>query len=97
MLQNLDAVGVDINPLAYLTDKVKTTRLNPDILKQEIEAISDEIQQKIKALRNEKYYVKAYHFRNISHCFKSNVIDELTIIKDSITKEKYKNLSQYIG
>jgi DNA modification methylase len=91
LLQNRNAVGVDINPLAYLIAKVKTTKLNPEILNQEIESILDEVQQKMESFKKGTYNVKTYVFSNIFHWFKRDVADKLTIIKDSIADERYIN------
>jgi len=91
LLQNRNAVGVDINPLAYIIAKVKITKLNPDLVNQEIESILDEVQQKMEFFREGTYNVKTYIFNNIFHWFKRDVADKLTIIKESIVDEKYRN------
>lgn len=40
-LGGLDAVGTDLNPLARLISRVKTTRYAPEVVRQEFEAISE--------------------------------------------------------
>ena len=43
MLQGLDIVGIDVNPLAILLCKTKTTIINPESLKQHTITIKNEI------------------------------------------------------
>ena len=45
MLQGLDIVGIDINPLAVLLCKVKTTIIDPKVLKQHTNNIAHQINQ----------------------------------------------------
>ena len=42
-ISNRNSVGVDINPLAALISKAKTNPLDPDVLKRDLEKISNEI------------------------------------------------------
>ena len=45
MLHNVNSYGVDINPLAILLSKVKTTTINPHVLEKEFIKICDRIRE----------------------------------------------------
>ena len=47
------AVGVDINPVAYLISKVKTTPINPEKLKQEVDKVLSDLEIQFKS-KNQK-------------------------------------------
>lgn len=47
------AVGVDINPVAYLISKVKTTPINPEKLKQEVDKVLSDLEMQFKS-KNQK-------------------------------------------
>ena len=91
LLNNRNAIGVDINPLAYLLAKVKTTRISEKEMNQKIQPYLEEITEKIITYRCEQLSVKTFVFKNIFHWFKKSVVDELTIIRDVISKEKNQN------
>lgn len=95
LLTNRNAIGVDINPLAYLLAKVKTTRISEQELSQKMQPYLEEINDKIIAYRSKQLSVKTFVFKNIFHWFKKSVVDELTIIRDVISKEKNQNQNIY--
>ena len=80
MLQGADILGIDINPLAYLVSKVKTTIYS-------LEGLS----RAIKMLKHNIDYVEKTpvetSFDNIDKWFKSEIIVELDHIKKQIQKE----------
>ena len=82
MLNNRIGIGIDIDPIAQLITRVKTTPLPQDVL---ITAASNVIQQ-IKSLQQSKNYSPSkpeFHYRD--SWFRPYVLDELAIIKDSFS------------
>ncbi len=82
------AYGLDINPLALLLAKVKTTKLDFAELENEHINLSD----RIKNFKSEKATFP--HFQNIGFWFNPSVVKELAIIKnsiDAITENKFKD------
>ncbi len=75
-----EAYGVDINPLALLVAKVKTTPIADKILWQEYYNIMN---QSIKD-RSSKAQIETPDFFNIDYWFKEDVKTDLSIIKKNI-------------
>jgi site-specific DNA-methyltransferase (cytosine-N4-specific) len=95
-LLNRDAIGIDLNPIAIIVSKAKTTKL----VKSQIEHLPDLI-SKIKKDIN-RYYnndkveipYEIPNFHNRDHWFQKNVLNELAIIKahiDLLSDEKLKD------
>jgi len=85
------AYGVDINPLALLISKVKTTPIDPKILIKE----SKKLTEKCLAEKKLEQKIETPNFFNIDFWFKPKVITDLAIIKKNINKinnEDVKNL-----
>lgn len=95
------SIGIDLNPVAYLIAKVKTTPIKDKILNTNVKSLLDEIRNKIVALRekenpNLKLFVLTHSkvklnqpfFPNIERWFQPQVLKELSIIKDFINKIK---------
>ena len=82
------AYGIDINPLAILVGKVKTTPIDYELLKTTflniINESNDELQQ--TNFRTKKKEITDIDFFNIDYWFKSNLISDLAIIKNNIDK-----------
>lgn len=81
ILNNRVGVGVDIDPIAHLITKVKTTPINSETLKNAVDALS----QQIEAFRKSIDYtpvIPEFNYRD--SWFKPFVLNELAIIKDSI-------------
>jgi len=75
--------GFDLNPLALLISKVKTTKINKEILKEELKRILENSESS-----------EIPKFNNIDFWFKPQVIKKLTILKKAINKindDKIKN------
>lgn len=89
MLQGANIIGVDINPLAYLVSKVKTTIYSITALENSIKRLFREIQE------NEKTPVET-NFDNINKWFKEDVILGLDHIKKQIENEKSLKLRRYM-
>lgn len=88
IINEMNSVGIDLNPIAYIISKAKTNKYSSE----EIKAI------KLFILKMEAYlgvdYSKAEitlpDFPNIDHWFQKNVSQELVILKKNI--EEIKNL-----
>lgn len=89
MLQGHDIIGIDINPLAYLVTKVKTTIYSTKRLKRSI----DLLLAHIKTIDNPDSITKFY---NIDKWFKPEVSQELDIIKQEIQKEPSKKIRRFM-
>ncbi|SCG86934.1 Modification methylase MvaI (plasmid) [Methanobacterium congolense] len=76
-----EAYGVDINPLALLVSKVKTTPIDDKLLFQEYENIINRFYKAKKTL-NEN--IETPDFFNIDYWFKKEVKLDLTLLKKSI-------------
>lgn len=74
------AYGIDINPLALLISKVKTTSINPQKLWDEYHKI---VKKSLEDRKNKKP-IKKPDFFNIDFWFKPQVIRDLAIIKENI-------------
>ncbi len=89
------AYGVDINPLALLISKVKTTAIEPQLLWNEYHALvrnciteKEEVSFKQKKIETPKFF-------NIEFWFKPEVILDLAIIKKNIDKIKNKDIRDF--
>jgi len=95
-LSNRKGIGVDINPIAVLVSRSKTTKLTK-IQLDSIKYLLFNIKQDIKRYyKNEKLKIdySIPEFNNINHWFEEKVKHELAIIKayiDSIKDDKLKN------
>lgn len=84
LLLGRNAIGVDINPLAYLIANVKTTPLESTELEVASKKLLNGIKAKIESRRNGTYNPSIPYFPNIFHWFTKDVIEELSIVKDEI-------------
>ena len=78
-----ESYGFDLNPLALLISKVKTTKIKQEILKNELNNILESSESS-----------EIPKFKNIEFWFKPQVIKKLTILKKAINKiddDKVKN------
>lgn len=103
-----NAIGVDVNPLACLITKVKTTSLKTSQLK-EISEISLSIKKDIMYVRGnttilnfedrsieiDEYIIESIH-PNIFKWFHENVIHELFIIKRKIDSLENKDIKDFL-
>jgi len=79
-----EAYGFDLNPLAYLISKVKTTPVNPESLEKEL----------LKILIF-KEHNDLPNFKNIEFWFKPNVIKDLAVLKTAINKIDNKDFRDF--
>lgn len=84
-------IGIDLNPLATLISKVKTTQLDDNKLRTTIKLISDMLQ--------EKEPIKQVYFPNINYWFSPKAINELARIKfciDEIKDESGEDIHDFL-
>lgn len=89
MLQGLDIVGIDINPLAVLLCKVKTTIISPKILEQHTAAIKTEI-ERLKGCE-----ITKHSFDGIEKWFTTQAISDLTILRSAIIRDTDINIRRF--
>lgn len=107
-LLNRNAVGVDINPLACLISKAKTTAIPEKQLKNETRKLIEDIKNDVDstriqkslnnfddAVRKELKEYKLMNFPYISGWFQSQVIIELSIIKNHIDRINNKDIKDF--
>lgn len=87
MLRGLDIVGIDVNPLAILLCKVKTTIILPEVLKQKSEELLNNIENVVK--------VDKFEFDGIAKWFTTQAIDDLSIIRKKISEEPLIELRRF--
>ncbi len=80
IVHNRNAIGFDINPLATLIAKAKTTPINPVTLKNKIIEVLDKISS------DNNRYPKPVGIPNLDYWFKPEVIKELSKIRNHIKK-----------
>lgn len=84
LLLRRKAIGNDINPLAVLIAKVKTTPIEPSRLEKYVSDVLSRLEREIPLLRNGKIIVNSPKFPNIELWFKHNVITELAFLRKII-------------
>lgn len=89
MLQGLDIVGIDVNPLAVLLCKAKTTIINPEILKQHTATIKREV------LNLKKHKLENHSFNGIEKWFTAQAISDLTILRSAIINDNDINIRRF--
>jgi DNA modification methylase len=83
MLNERIGIGIDIDPMARLISKVKTTPINPVSLRLSSELLLDQIQ---KIVHDESYEFDIPDFNYRDNWFRQFVLEELAILLDSINK-----------
>ncbi|MBU4452405.1 MAG: site-specific DNA-methyltransferase [Nanoarchaeota archaeon] len=78
--------GIDINPLALLIAKVKTTPIATQILSDSLAQIISKTRDSKKALHNKTLKIMGPNFYNIDFWFKPQAIDDLNLIKYEIER-----------
>ena len=92
-LRGINAIGTDINPLARLIAKVKTTVIALDVLDSYLE----DFNKFVYAIRwnNKKVDVTIPKFKNIDYWFKKETQYWLAVIKSYIEKIKDKDIQDF--
>ncbi len=86
-----NAIGYDINPLALLVAKVKTTPINPESLVAALESV----ERIAEAIIPE--YVVLPEFSNIQFWFKAEVITELARLKSAIEHIQNEDIRRFFN
>ncbi len=92
-LRNINAIGTDINPLARLISKVKTTVIPLKILDFYLEDFKDFLLS-IK-LNPAEVKPEVPNFKNINYWFKKETQYQLALIKEYFKKIKNKNVQDF--
>lgn len=90
-----NAIGIDINPLAVLIARTKTTPIDPSTLASIVDEVMENVRQRFLLNREGKYKPSIFYFKNIYHWFKKDVINDLSIIKECIDEVETQNESVY--
>jgi DNA modification methylase len=81
LLNNRECIGIDIDPIARLLTKVKTTPLDPNSLQLAVASLVMQIQKLDNSMEYEPN-IPQFHYRD--NWFRPYVLRELAIISDSI-------------
>lgn len=92
-LRGINAIGTDINPLARLIAKVKTTVIHPEILDKYLKGFNDFVFQ-IK-LGTIKVNPNISNFKNIDYWFKKETQFWLAVIKEYIEQIEDKDVQDF--
>ncbi len=87
--------GIDINPLALLIAKVKTTAIEPQILWDEYHALVKRCLEEKGEVSFKQKKINKPDFYNINFWFKPEAIIDLSIIKQNIDKIKNKDIRDF--
>ena len=79
-----NAIGIDINPLAVMIARAKTTPIHPSRLASIVDEVLENVRQRIFLNKKGKYKPSTFYFKNIYHWFKKDVINDLAIIKECV-------------
>ena len=89
-----EAYGFDLNPLAYLISKVKTTPINCNLLWDWLYSALPRIRQEIADGLKLRHF-ELPKFKNIDFWFKEDVKENLTILKNEINKIKRDDVKDF--
>jgi hypothetical protein len=89
------AYGIDINPLALLISKVKTTPIEPKLLEKEYKNLMENCKEDKKDINFKQKAIEKPNFTNIDFWFKPKVITDLTIIKNNIGQIENKDVGPH--
>lgn len=81
MLAGIDATGIDINPLAVLLCKAKTTLVQPNLLAQQSKTL-------LSYINDDNYEYSIHSFDGISKWFTNQAINNLSKIRSAILCEQ---------
>jgi len=95
-LAGRNGVGIDLNPFGILLSKVKTTPIEPQILRNATRHLLRDVEDVIYLSRREPLEIDIPHFFNIEYWFKDYVIRELAIVRDCIMKIDDKDIRDFL-
>jgi 16S rRNA G966 N2-methylase RsmD len=78
------SIGIDINPLALLLSKAKTTPVEPSLLDSVTKNLLKKVKDEIELYERGKLQIEPPYFFNIDFWFKPKVKHELQIIRENI-------------
>lgn len=81
-LRNINAVGTDLNPLARLISKAKTTKINLQVLDLYLKDFSDYLFSIMFCIK--KINIVIPNIKNIDYWFSQSVQEKLALLKDFI-------------
>ena len=87
--------GIDINPLALLISKVKTTSINSELLGKEARKLINKCFDDLKSVTLEQKNFEKPDFFNLEFWFKPNVIKDLSVIKNNINQIENKDVKNF--
>ncbi|KJU72504.1 hypothetical protein UC77_04320 [Clostridium baratii] len=88
VINKLDVIGIDINPLAYLLSSFKVNDINLTLLRDDIDVLFETINL------CDKYPIMS--FKNINKWYKKSIIDNLSKIRYCIMSIKNKNSRRFL-
>ena len=89
------AYGIDINPLALLISKVKTTPIDAKLLWKEYHQLIEKCADDKKEVNFGQKQIEKPNFSNIDFWFKPQVITDLAILRRSISEIKNKDIKNF--
>ncbi|MCB1189808.1 MAG: DNA methyltransferase [Leptospiraceae bacterium] len=92
-LKGIDAIGTDLNPLARLISKTKTTKIKLQVLDLYLKDFSDYIFSLLFYLK--KINVVIPEIKNMDYWFDKTVKEKLSIIKSFIEKIEDENVANF--
>lgn len=95
VLNNMDSVGIDLNPIAYIISRAKTEFYTSEEIQAVRDFITDKINYDLFSIPDNNYRITIPDFPNQNHWFQENVSYELSFIKkniEDITDERIKIL-----
>ncbi|MCX6778204.1 MAG: DNA methyltransferase [Candidatus Micrarchaeota archaeon] len=98
MLCGRRAIGTDLNPLAILLSKVKTTPIESNYLKNRVSDFLEKLNSRFNQLDgvNKRKSLSKPDFTNIDFWFKPQVIVELAIIRELIFNVGDKTVQEFL-
>lgn len=85
-LHNINSIGTDLNPLAVLMSRVKTTLIDNEVLETAKAQLYKNIEKERELFTKGKIDLDIPDFKNINYWFKEYIIIDLQIIKQQIKK-----------
>jgi site-specific DNA-methyltransferase (cytosine-N4-specific) len=80
------SVGIDINPLALLLARAKTTPIEPDLLRKTGEPLLERIRKGMEDVKHGKRIARPPRFFNIDYWFKPNVKLALQLVREELSR-----------
>ncbi|WP_456367644.1 DNA methyltransferase [Thermococcus sp.] len=94
-IKNINSYGFDINPLAILLSKVKTTPLDPIVLREYFRDLKKSIRRRLDQFEKGQIDVEIPGYFNIDYWFKPHISKQLVIVKEEIWKIKDEDVRDF--